>query len=37
VPVRRAHHGDLDVLVAQTRDTTGPVALYRRATFEFEA
>jgi hypothetical protein len=37
VSVWCAHHGDLDVLIAQTSDTTGPFALDRRAAFEFEA
>src|SRR3954447_19528013 len=32
--VRRAHHGDLDPLVAQSRDASGPLAFNQTLTFE---
>ncbi len=37
VAVGRAHHGDLDMLVAETGDTARPFAFDRRAPFQFEA
>jgi len=37
VAVRRAHHGDLNALIAQSRDTSGPFSFDRRPTFELEA
>src|SRR5262245_55603418 len=35
--VRRAHHGNLDALIAQSRDTSGPFAFDRGPPFELEA
>src|ERR1051325_1003454 len=35
--VRRANHGDLDVLVAQPRDTTSPFAFDGGAAFQIES
>src|SRR5262245_44223282 len=37
VAVRRAHHGDLDALVAQSGDTTSPLSFDRGSTLKFEA
>jgi hypothetical protein len=37
VAVRRAHHGNLDVLIAQSSDTPGPFAFDRGLAFELEA
>jgi hypothetical protein len=37
VAVRRAHHGDLDALVAQSGDAPGPVSFDHGSPFEFEA
>src|SRR6185437_8599724 len=37
VAVRRAHHGDLYVLVAQAGDAPGPLAFDRASPFELEA
>ena len=35
--VRRAHHGDLDALIAQSSDTSGPFSFDRGPPFELEA
>ena len=35
--VGRAHHGDLDMLVAEAGDASRPFPLDRRAPFELEA
>src|SRR3954471_19018127 len=37
VAVRRPHHRDLDVLIAQARDASCPFAFDRRPTLELEA
>src|SRR5262249_34568245 len=37
VPVWRAHHGDLNALIAEPGDTPGPLAFDHGAPFEFEA
>src|SRR5262249_37657853 len=37
VAVRRAHHGDLDALVAESSDTSGPFTFDRGQPFELEA
>src|SRR6185503_9472214 len=37
VSVRRAHHGHLDALIAQSRDTSGPLSFDRALPFEIEA
>ena len=37
VTIRCAHHGDLDMLIAQSRDTSGPFPFDCRPPFEFEA
>jgi hypothetical protein len=37
VPVRRAHHGNLDALIAQSSDTSGPFSFDRGLPFEIEA
>ncbi|CDX44976.1 conserved hypothetical protein [Mesorhizobium sp. SOD10] len=37
VAVRRAHHGNLDMLIAQPGDTPGPFSFDRGTTFELEA
>ncbi len=37
VAVRRAHHCDLDALVAESSDTTCPFTLNRGLSFELEA
>jgi hypothetical protein len=37
VAVRRAHHGNLDMLIAQSRDTSGPFSFDRGPPFELEA
>jgi hypothetical protein len=37
VAVRRAHHGNLDMLIAQSSDTSGPFSFDRRPPFELEA
>ena len=37
VAVRRAHHGDLDMLIAQSGDTSGPFSFDGGAPFELEA
>ncbi len=36
VAVRRAHHGNLDALIAQSSDTSGPFSFDRGPPFEFE-
>ncbi len=36
VAVRRAHHGDLDALIAQSSDTSGPFSFDRGPPFELE-
>lgn len=36
VPVRCTHHGDLDVHVAKSGDSLGPLPLDRRPAFEFQ-
>jgi hypothetical protein len=36
VAVRRAHHGNLDALIAQSSDTSGPFSFDRRPPFELE-
>src|SRR5579872_5494630 len=36
VAVRRAHHGYLDALIAQSSDASGPFSLDRGPPFEFE-
>ena len=35
--VRRAHHGDLDALIAESSDTSGPFSFDRSPPFELEA
>jgi hypothetical protein len=35
-PFRRAHHGDLDALIAQSSDTPGPFSFDRGPPFELE-
>src|SRR3954466_9294989 len=35
--VRRAHHGNLDALIAQSSDTSGPFSFDRGPSFELEA
>jgi hypothetical protein len=35
--VRRAHHGNLDALIAQSDDTSGPFSFDRGLPFQFEA
>ena len=37
VTVRCAHHGNLDTLIFQSSDTSGPFSLDRCPPFEFEA
>jgi hypothetical protein len=37
VAVRRAHHGNLDALIAQSSDTSGPFSFDRCPPFELEA
>jgi hypothetical protein len=37
VAVRCAHHGNLDTLIAQSGDTSGPFSFDRGPPFEFEA
>src|SRR5262249_23729446 len=37
VAVRRAHHGNLDALIAQASDTSGPFSFDRGPPFELEA
>ena len=37
VAVRRAHHGDLDLLVVKSGDASCPLSLYRASSFELEA
>jgi hypothetical protein len=37
VAVRRAHHGDLDALIAQSSNTSGPFSFDRGPPFEIEA
>ena len=37
VAVRRAHHGNLDALIAQSSDTTGPFSFDSGPPFEIEA
>jgi hypothetical protein len=37
VPVRHAHHGNLDALIAQSSDTSGPFSFDDRPPFELEA
>jgi hypothetical protein len=37
VAVWRAHHGDLNALVAQSRDAPCPLAFYHGSPFELEA
>ncbi|ESZ11937.1 hypothetical protein X737_29155 [Mesorhizobium sp. L48C026A00] len=37
VAVRCAHHGNLDTLIAQSSDTSGPFSFDRGPPFEFEA
>jgi len=37
VAIRRAHHGNLDALIAQSSDTSGPFSFDRGAPFEFKA
>src|SRR4029077_7018542 len=36
VAVRRAHHGNLDALIAQSSDTSGPFSFDRGPPFELE-
>lgn len=35
--VRRAHHGNLDALIAPSSDTSGPLSFDRGPPFELEA
>jgi hypothetical protein len=35
--VRRAHHGNLDALIAESSDTSGPFSFDRGSPFELEA
>jgi hypothetical protein len=37
VAVRCAHHGNLDTLIAQSRDASGPFSFDRGPPFELEA
>src|SRR5215469_10063233 len=37
VAVRRAHHGNLDLLIAQSSDASSPFSFDRRPPFEIEA
>jgi len=37
VTVRRTHHGNLDALIAQSSDTSGPFSFDHGAPFELEA
>lgn len=37
VAVRRAHHRNLDMLIAQSSDTSGPFSFDRGPPFELEA
>jgi len=37
VAVRRTHHGDLDPLIGQSSDTSGPLSFNRGSPFELEA
>jgi hypothetical protein len=37
VAVRRAHHGNLDALIAQSSNTSGPFSFDRGPPFELEA
>jgi hypothetical protein len=37
VAVGRAHHGNLDALIAQSSDTSGPFSFDRGAAFELKA
>jgi hypothetical protein len=37
VAVRRAHHRNLDALIAQSRDTSGPFSFDGGSPFELEA
>ncbi len=37
VAVQRAHHGNLDALIARSSDTPGPFSFDRNPSFEFEA
>jgi hypothetical protein len=37
VAVRRAHHGNLDALISQPSDTSGPLSFDRGPSFELEA
>src|SRR5262249_62251321 len=37
VAVRRPHHGNLDALIAQSSDTSGPFSFDRGPSFEIEA
>ena len=37
VTVRRAHHGNLDALIAQSSDTSSPFSFDRGLPFELEA
>ena len=37
VAVRRAHHGNLDALIAQSSDTSSPFSFDRGPPFELEA
>jgi hypothetical protein len=37
VAVGRAHHGNLDALIAESSDTSGPFSLNRGPTFEVES
>jgi hypothetical protein len=37
VTVRRAHHGNLDALITQSSDTSGPFSFDRGPSFELEA
>src|ERR1700754_611347 len=37
VTVRRAHHGDLDALVAEAGDAPGPLPFHHASPFELEA
>jgi hypothetical protein len=37
VAVRCAHHGDLDTLIAEASDTSGPFSFNRGPPFELEA
>src|SRR5439155_14782067 len=37
VAVRRAHHGNLDALIGQSSDTSGPFSFDHGPPFEFEA